>query len=75
MEKADYTFKLRKGDGIFIQIDHAQLGLGGIHSWGAVPLESYLVFAEEFHYNYLIRPIPAGTERLINEIHRVFDRQ
>lgn len=59
MEGADYTFKLRRADGISVNIDLAQLGVGGNTSWGDTAMKPYLLFAEEFEYSYWIKPIPA----------------
>ncbi len=61
MEAADYTFKLRVLDGISVNVDHAQMGVGGNNSWGAMPISDYILKAGSFEFTYQIRPIPAGV--------------
>lgn len=39
-----------------LHIDHQQMGLGSIDSWGAWPMEQYLLRYKSYSYQYLIIP-------------------
>ena len=41
----------------YVHADLAQMGVGGINSWGAWPLEEYLLPAKERTFRLLIRPV------------------
>lgn len=41
-------------------IDKVQMGLGGIDSWGRLPLEKYLVHYKDYHFTFMITPIKNG---------------
>lgn len=41
----------------YINFDMVQMGLGCITSWGALPLDPYMVRAEERTFNFTIRPV------------------
>ncbi|MBP1653084.1 MAG: putative exported beta-galactosidase [Bacteroidetes bacterium] len=43
-----------------ICIDKAQMGLGGIDSWGRLPLEKYLLHYQDYHFTFMITPIKNG---------------
>jgi len=40
-------------------IDYKQMGVGGDDSWGAKPLDKYLLFPGEYKYEFVIMPIKA----------------
>jgi len=40
-------------------IDYKQMGVGGDNSWGAKPLDKYLLFPGEYKYEFVIMPIKA----------------
>ncbi|MFF4528764.1 glycoside hydrolase family 2 TIM barrel-domain containing protein [Streptomyces sp. NPDC001407] len=43
----------------FLGVIHRQMGVGGNDSWGAAPLERYLLHADrEYSYAYRLRPAP-----------------
>lgn len=43
----------------FLGINHRQTGVGGNDSWGAAPLERYLLHTDrEYSYSYRLRPAP-----------------
>ncbi len=64
MEGADYTFKLQRLDGVSVNADLAQTGVGGNNSWGALPLPPYVLAAESFAYSYSLIPISAEISDL-----------
>ncbi|WP_343688036.1 glycoside hydrolase family 2 TIM barrel-domain containing protein [Chitinophaga sp.] len=43
-----------------ICIDKAQMGLGGIDSWGHLPLEKYRLHYQDYHFTFMITPIKNG---------------
>lgn len=43
-----------------ICIDKVQMGLGGIDSWGRLPLEKYRVHYQDHHFTFTITPIKNG---------------
>jgi beta-galactosidase len=57
MERALYDFQLEKRNRTYLNLDYAQMGVGGNDSWGALPLDAYLLPNREYHYRYTIRGI------------------
>jgi beta-galactosidase len=49
--EADYTN---------ICIDKVQMGLGGVNSWGAMPLEKYRIPYADYEFSFLIEPLRQG---------------
>ncbi len=41
----------------FVNFDLMQMGVGGINSWGTLPLENYLIPAAEREFTFVIRPV------------------
>jgi beta-galactosidase len=48
---------LTKQSHIFVNIDYAQRGVGGIDSWGAEPLYEYTLPWLDYRYQYRIEPV------------------
>jgi beta-galactosidase len=42
---------------VHLHIDHQQIGLGSINSWGALPMEAYRLPYKSYSYGYLIVPM------------------
>ncbi|MBN2612349.1 MAG: DUF4981 domain-containing protein [Bacteroidales bacterium] len=42
---------------IYINVDLAQMGVGGDNSWGALPHDKYRLFQKEYEYTFVISPI------------------
>ena len=40
-----------------LHIDHTQMGVAGINSWGSMALEEYRVSFQDYSYSYIIEPI------------------
>jgi beta-galactosidase len=40
-----------------LHIDYKQMGLGGINSWGSLPLEQYRLDYKNYSYSFTIKPI------------------
>jgi beta-galactosidase len=45
---------------VTVNIDLAQMGLGGDNSWGFWPLEKYRLPAMEYEYSFRLRAIAAN---------------
>lgn len=43
IEKAKYAFEMERSESIHVNIDGAQSGVGGNNSWGATPLDTYIL--------------------------------
>jgi beta-galactosidase len=43
-----------------ICIDKVQMGLGGVNSWGALPLEKYRIPYGDYEFSFLIEPLRQG---------------
>jgi len=57
MEKAKYSFNMKRSDVIYFNIDAHQLGVGGNNSWGRPPMEIYQTKKDRYKYNYRITPL------------------
>jgi beta-galactosidase len=42
---------------IYLNVDYRQMGVGGIDSWGALPLEKYRLPYDSYRYRYTIEPV------------------
>lgn len=47
----------RSAGNTYLSFDLVQMGVGGINSWGRLPLESYLVHPVERSFSFVIRPL------------------
>lgn len=55
----------REGDSTTVCMDARHMGLGGINSWGALPLPEYLVPLEPLELAITLEPLPyleSGTD-------------
>lgn len=58
MEKKQYhSGELVKRDKVFMHVDLKQNGLGGIDSWGSLPLKQYRLAFANHEYSYWIIPV------------------
>lgn len=48
---------LKPGDRYTLNIDLAQMGLGGDNSWGFWPLEKYRLPLQKYEYAFRLRPV------------------
>lgn len=46
-----------KRDLVSVNIDYAQMGVGGDTSWGAQPHKQYQIPAGDYEYRFVIRPL------------------
>lgn len=57
MWKSKYSFQMERSDSIFLNIDHAQCGVGGDNSWGATPHGKYQLKNTAFSHTFRMVPI------------------
>jgi beta-galactosidase len=57
MEDAEYSFQLAPEHRTYLNLDGVQMGVGGNNSWGALPLDEYLMRGPRYQYRYTIRGI------------------
>jgi beta-galactosidase len=63
MERARYSFELPRRDEIYLNLDLAQMGVGGIDSWSseAFPTEAYRITPDQPHtFSYRLSPLASG---------------
>jgi beta-galactosidase len=53
---------LKPGGRVSLNIDLAQMGLGGDNSWGFWPLEQYRLPLQKYEYAFRLRPLDSGDE-------------
>ncbi len=54
LEDADYDFQIAAERRTYLNLDGAQMGVGGNDSWGAFPLDEYLLPNQDYHYRFTI---------------------
>lgn len=59
VEKANYSFKMERSPHVHLNVDYGQAGVGGIDSWGAPPINSYIL--KNVPYTYSFRMSAIGT--------------
>ncbi len=57
-DKAQYhSGELVERDEIYLHVDLQQMGVGGINSWGELPLSTYQLPYKNYSYSYWIKPL------------------
>jgi beta-galactosidase len=49
-------------DLVSVNIDHKQMGVGGINSWGALPLPQYRIPARDYAWRFRMAPLVCGDD-------------
>jgi beta-galactosidase len=57
MRDSKYSFQMERSEDLFVNIDAAQSGLGGINSWGQTPMEQYRLRKQTYSYSYRMLPL------------------
>ena len=52
MRDSEYSFQMERSENIFLNIDGAQCGVGGINSWGSRPLQKYRLEEKKYSFAY-----------------------
>ncbi|RLF65623.1 MAG: hypothetical protein DRN30_03645, partial [Thermoplasmata archaeon] len=66
IENAKYSFQMKRADGIHLNLDKTQAGVGGNTSWGKTPLAVYQLKAVPYSYSF--RMIPLGKTDAIEDL-------
>jgi len=62
MENARYTHVMNRNGEVYLNIDHKQMGVGGIKSWGERPLEKYQLTTGIYKYGFVIIPFVSNLK-------------
>lgn len=57
IQTSDYTFRMKRRPEVYLNLDLAQMGVGGDHSWGRTCHEQYMLNSKEYHYEYRLTPV------------------
>lgn len=57
-----HTFDLNPDNKVWMNIDLAQMGVGGDDSWAARPLSKYCLPYRPYAYSFIIRPLTVGED-------------
>ncbi|MDR3217828.1 MAG: DUF4981 domain-containing protein [Dysgonamonadaceae bacterium] len=55
--KQYHAGELEKRNEIYLNVDYRQMGVAGIDSWYALPLEKYRLNGDSYRYTYTIQPV------------------
>ena len=50
-----HTYDLKPAETISVCVDHFQMGIGGVNSWGAFPLEKYRFYPKNYTFSFLLQ--------------------
>ncbi|WP_215223122.1 glycoside hydrolase family 2 TIM barrel-domain containing protein [Echinicola shivajiensis] len=56
-KKNIHSGELEQSGFTYLHVDHIQMGVAGINSWGSIALEEYRVLFQDYAYSYIIEPI------------------
>lgn len=57
-EKGQENSGLLEADRVtHLNVDYRQMGVGGINSWGTLPLDKYMLPYQDYSYEYVIKPM------------------
>ncbi|HUL80033.1 MAG TPA: glycoside hydrolase family 2 TIM barrel-domain containing protein [Vicinamibacteria bacterium] len=65
MDQAGHHHHMPSRSETYLNLDGRQMGLGGIDSWGALPLERFRLKAVPLSYRFRLRPIAAGDSPMV----------
>lgn len=65
-----HAAELRERDLIAVHIDHRQMGLGCINSWGALPLEQYQLPYQDYSYSFVMVPLSGEALGTVEQMNR-----
>ncbi|VGO16399.1 Beta-galactosidase [Pontiella desulfatans] len=60
MRNSKYSFQMKRSDSIYLHVDAAQSGVGGINSWKTPPLDKHRLLNSTYTYRYRLVPV-AGS--------------
>jgi len=57
MERKQYhSGELERRNEVYLNVDYRQMGVAGIDSWSALPLEAYRINYDSYRYSFIIQP-------------------
>ncbi|MBT8462828.1 MAG: beta-galactosidase, partial [Gemmatimonadetes bacterium] len=59
-KRGRHTYDVRPRDLVAVHLDYRQMGVGGDNSWGAQPLEPYLLPVREYAYSFRLSLLGPG---------------
>jgi len=59
INESEYSFEMKRSDAIFLNIDLSQMGVGGINSWGRIPIAPYRIQNQPVEYAFRMAPLSA----------------
>ncbi|GHT34259.1 beta-galactosidase [Planctomycetales bacterium] len=62
LEKNDHPYKLTASEDIFVNIDYAQMGIGGDDSWGAQTHDEFRLKDSKYTLKYRVVPLKSGDD-------------
>jgi beta-galactosidase len=62
LEKHDHPYKMTAGKNIFVNIDYAQMGVGGDDSWGAQTHDEFWLKESKYTLKYRVVPITPNDD-------------
>lgn len=62
LEGAKHPHELPRREGITVNLDFRQMGVGGDTSWGRLPHAEYRLPPAPYSYRFLLRPLIAGSD-------------
>lgn len=57
IDQKDYSWQLPQPQRVYLNIDHAQMGVGGDDSWGEIALPQYRLHKDTYQFAYSVRPV------------------
>ena len=54
---ARHSLELKPSGNTYVHVDAVQMGVGGINSWGALPMEKYRLPAREREFRFILSPV------------------
>ncbi|VGO16346.1 Beta-galactosidase [Pontiella desulfatans] len=65
MRDSKYSFQMERSDGIFLNIDAVQSGVGGIDSWRTPPMQHYRLRDKTCRYTFRMLPLAGGVHETL----------
>jgi beta-galactosidase len=62
LQNAKHAWELPRRDGITLNLDLKQIGVGGDNSWGAWPHDEFMIPCREYRYSFRLRPFSTGDQ-------------
>jgi beta-galactosidase len=57
LERARHPIDLPARPNVTVHIDHLQMGLGGVNSWGELPLKQYQLKPGRYQWSFTLQPV------------------